>query len=297
MEGRDEEWLAGLFEQQRPRLRALAQRMLGSSGDADDAVQDAWLRLSRSDAGAIQDLDAWLTTVVARVCLNVLRARANRREERLDAGQLPDPFVTAEGGTDPEHEAVLADAVSAALLVVLETLTPGERVAFVLHDLFAVPFEQIAPLLERSCAATRQLASRARRRVHGASTQSRPDLRHQREVVDAFFAAGRSGDLERLVAVLDPDVVLRSDGGALRPEASVVVRGARAVAGRAQLFARQAPAVRPVLVNGAAGVLVIAAGHLQSIMGFTVRYGRVAAIEVLADPVRLARLDLHGLDA
>lgn len=286
----DQDGLAASFERRRPRLRAVAQRILGRSGEADDAVQETWLRLSRSDVAAIEDLDAWLTTVVARVCLNVLRARSNRREEQWDSGLSPDPVVFAE--TDPEHEAVLAEAVSAALMVVLETLTPGERIAFVLHDLFGVPFGQIASLVERSPAATRQLASRARRRVQGASASVEVDLRRQREVVDAFFAAGRSGDLERLVAVLDPDVVLRSDGGALRPEASVVVHGAREVAGRAQLFARQAPAVRPVLVDGRVGVLVVVDDHVQSVMGFVVRRGRICAIEVLADPARLARLDL-----
>jgi RNA polymerase sigma factor (sigma-70 family) len=288
-------WLAERFEEHRPRLRAVAYRMLGSLGEAEDAVQEAWLRVSRADTSVVENLGGWLTTVVARVCLNVLRSRRSRREEPLGV-HVPDPVVSREGGGDPEHEALVADAVGLALLVVLETLAPAERVAFVLHDLFGVPFEEIAPIVDRTPAAARQLASRARRRVRGAAPAPDPDLARQREVVDAFFAAARRGDFEALVAVLDPDVVLRSDGGALRPSASAVVRGAAAVAGRALTFARLSPFVRPALVNGVAGVVVAPRGQPFSVMGFTVRGGKIVAIDALVDPERLRRLDLAVLD-
>jgi RNA polymerase sigma-70 factor (ECF subfamily) len=270
--------------------------MLGSLSDADDAVQEAWLRLSRADTGGVENLGGWLTTVVARVCLNMLRSRASRREEPIDAPHVPEPIVSCEDGLDPEHEALLADSVGLALLVVLETLAPAERLAFVLHDMFAVPFDEIAAIVDRSPEAARQLASRARRRVQGAAPAPDADLARQREVVDAFFAAARDGDFDALVAVLDPDVVLRSDGGALRPGVSVVVRGAAAVAERALTFARLSPFVRPALVNGAAGVVVSPRGRPFSVMGFTVAGGRIVAIDALADPERLRRLDLTVLD-
>jgi RNA polymerase sigma-70 factor (ECF subfamily) len=285
--------LAERFEEQRPRLRAVAYRMLGSLSEADDAVQEAWLRAGRADTSGVENLDGWLTTVVARVCLNMLRARRSRREEPLDV-RMPDPIVGRVG--DPEQEALLADAVGLALQVVLDTLTPAERVAFVLHDLFAVPFEEIAPTIERSPAAARQLASRARRRVRGAAPAPDPDLARQREVVDAFFAAARDGDVDALVAVLDPDVVLRAEGGAARPHQTVTIRGARAVAAQAANYTRLAPLVRPALVNGAAGIVVVAGGRTLSIMGFTVAGGKIVAIDVLADPERLAALDLAGVD-
>jgi RNA polymerase sigma factor (sigma-70 family) len=288
-------WLAERFQAQRPRLRAVAYRMLGSLSEADDAVQEAWLRLSRADAGGVENLGGWLTTVVARVCLNMLRGRRSRREEPLDP-RMPDPIIGPEGRGDPEQEALLAEGVGLALLVVLDTLTPAERLAFVLHDLFAVPFEEIAQLLDRSPAAARQLASRARRRVRGAAPAPDPDLAHQRAVVDAFFAAARDGDFEALVAVLDPEVVLRADGGTARARQSVVIHGAREVAAQAAIGTRLAPFVRPALVNGTAGAVVVAGGRLLSVMAFTVANGKVAAIDVLIDPDRLAGLDLAGLD-
>jgi RNA polymerase sigma factor (sigma-70 family) len=285
----ENDWLAVQFEEHRPHLRAAAYRMLGSVSEADDAVQEAWLRLSRSDAGAIENLGGWLTTVVARVCLNELRSR--RREEPLGV-HIPDPIVSREDRVDPEHEALLADSVGLALLVVLETLGPAERLAFVLHDMFGVPFDEIAPIVDRSPAAARQLASRARRRVRGAPTEPDASLPAQREVVDAFFAAARDGDFDALVAVLDPEVVLRSDGGDARPGTTVEVHGAHAVASRAMMFAKLAPYVRPALINGAAGVVVTPRGRPFSVMGFTVAGGRVVAIDALADPERLAQLDL-----
>jgi len=287
----DQQLLAEQFEQHRTRLRALAYRMLGSITEADDAVQEAWLRLSRSDADAIENLAGWLTTVVSRLCLNVLRSRTARREDLLDP-HVPDPIVTVEGTLDPEEEAMLADAVGVALLVVLETLTPAERLAFVLHDTFAVPFDQVAAVLGRSSEATRQLASRARRRVRGATTPPDADVARQRAAVDAFFAAARAGDFEGLVAVLDPDVVARSDGGARRPQLSRVTSGAAAVAGQALTYANPAAELRPALVNGAAGVVVMLGGRPQTIMGFTVVDGRIVAINALVDPDRIAELDL-----
>jgi RNA polymerase sigma factor (sigma-70 family) len=291
----EQPWLAERFEEQRPRLRAVAYRMLGSLSEADDAVQEAWLRVSRADAGGVENLDGWLTTVVARVCLNMLRSRRSRREEPLDP-RMPDPIIGPEGGGDPEQEALLAEGVGLALQVVLDTLTPAERLAFVLHDLFAVPFEEIASLLDRSPAAARQLASRARRRVRGAAPAPDPDLAHQRAVVDAFFAAARDGDFDALLAVLDPEVVLRADGGTARARQSVVIHGAREVAAQAAIGARLAPFVRPALVNGTAGAVVVAGGRLLSVMAFTVANGKVAAIDVLFDPDRLAGLDLAVLD-
>jgi RNA polymerase sigma-70 factor (ECF subfamily) len=289
-----DEWLSERFEQHRPHLRAVAYRMLGSVSEADDAVQDAWLRVSRADTEAVDNLGGWLTTVVARVCLNALRSRERRREEPLEV-RLPDPIVTAESGADPEHEAVLADSVGLALLVVLETLTPAERVAFVLHDLFAVPFDQIAELLERSPAAVRQLASRARRRVQGQTTAPDGDPTQQRQVVDAFVAAARDGDLEGLVSVLDPDVVLRADGGRSRTRRSVVLHGAHEVSSNAVLAARLAQFVRPALVNGTPGAVAVVAGQAFSVMSFTVAGGRIVAMDVLYDPERLGRLDLSAI--
>jgi RNA polymerase sigma factor (sigma-70 family) len=291
----DDEWLAERFEEHRTHLRAVAYRMLGSVSEADDAVQEAWLRLSRADASAIEDLRAWLTTVVARVSLNALRSRRTRREEPLDV-HVPEPIVSRADGLDPEHEALLADSVGLALLVVLETLAPAERLAFVLHDMFAVPFDEIAPMVGRTPSAARQLASRARRRVHGAATVPDADLARQREVVDAFFAAARGGDFDALVAVLDPDVVLRSDGGTARSDASVVVHGARDVASRALTFAALSPYARPALVNGVAGVVVVPRGQPFSVMAFTVVGGRIVAIDALSDPERLRGLDLTVLD-
>jgi RNA polymerase sigma-70 factor (ECF subfamily) len=291
----DQDWLAERFEEQRPHLRAVAYRMLGSLSEADDAVQEAWLRLSRSDAAAIDNLGGWLTTVVARVSLNVLRSRGVRREEPLDV-HVPDPVVSPADGVDPEHEALLADSVGLALLTVLETLAPAERLAFVLHDMFGVPFDDIAAIVDRSPEAARQLASRARRRVRGSAPTPDPDLARQREVVDAFFAAAREGDFEGLLAVLDPDIVLRSDGGG-RPVVTAVVHGARAVAERAMRFARLSPYVRPALVNGAAGVVVAPHGRVINVMGFTVAKGKIVAIDVVADPERLKQLDLAVLDS
>ncbi len=291
----EHEWLAERFEEHRTHLRAVAYRMLGSLSEADDAVQEAWLRLSRSDTSGVENLGGWLTTVVARVCLNMLRSRRSRREEPLGA-HMPDPIVSREDGVDPEPEALLADSVGLALLVVLEALAPAERLAFVLHDMFGVPFDEIAAIVGRSSTAARQLASRARRRVQGAATVPDADLSRQREVVDAFFAAARDGDFDALVAVLDPDVVLRSDGGVVRPGASVVVHGAQAVAAQALTFARLSPFVRPALVNGAAGVVVAPRGRPVSVMGFTVTRGKIVAIDALADPTRLRQLDLAVLD-
>jgi RNA polymerase sigma factor (sigma-70 family) len=290
------DWLAEGFEKNRARLLAVAYRMLGSFAEAEDAVQEAWLRLSRSDASGVDNLGAWLTTIVARVCLNVLRSRKTRREEPMGV-HVPDPVIGRADGTTPEDEALLADSVGLALQVVLETLTPAERLAFVLHDMFDLPFDQIAPMVGRSPAMARQLASRARRRVQGADIQATdPDIARQREVVDAFFAAAHRGDFDALVAVLDPDVVLRSDGGAARPDASVVLHGAAAVAGRTLTAAQPSALRRPALVNGAAGVVVIVSGQPVAVMGFTVSRGKIAEIDAIVDPERLRRLDLAVLD-
>lgn len=283
--------LARRFEQDRSRLWAVAFRMLGASGEADEAVQEAWLRLARIDAEAIENLPSWLTTVVARICLDMLRARQARREEPLGP-HVPDPIVSPVEGGDPEHEVLVADSVGLAMLGVLETLSPEERVAFVLHDMFSVPFEQVAELIDRSPAAARKAASRARGRVEAERTAPDVDLDRQREVVDAFFAAAREGDFEALVAVLHPEIVLRSDGGAGRPSANHVIRGATEVASRALTFANLSPFVRPVLVNGVAGVLVAPQGKPFSVMAFTVAGDKVVAIDALADPARLERLEL-----
>jgi RNA polymerase sigma factor (sigma-70 family) len=287
----DGDWLAERFDAHRTRLRAVGYRMLGSLGDADDAVQEAWLRLSRSDVSDVDNLGAWLTTVVARICLDMLRSRTSRREEPLDI-RVPDPLVSNANGIDPEQEALLADSVGLALLVVLETLTPAERLAFVLHDMFAVPFDEIASIMGRSPAAAKQLASRARRRVRGASVPD-ADLARQREVVDAFLAAARGGDFEALVAVLDPDVVLRADYGAAG--ASKIVRGAQTVAGQAIVFSRYSQFARPALVNGAAGLVTAPEGIPLSVMGFTIRHGKIVEIDILADPERLRQIDLTVL--
>jgi RNA polymerase sigma-70 factor (ECF subfamily) len=291
----EREWLTERFEENRPRLRAVAYRMLGSLSDADDAVQEAWQRLDRADTGGVENLPAWLTTVVARVCLNMLRSRESRREEPLEV-HLPDPIISPESGVDPEHEAVLADSVGLALLVVLDTLTPAERLAFVLHDMFAVPFEDIAPMIDRTPTAARQLASRARRRIRGQAPVPDRDLARQREVVDAYFAATRDGDFEGLVAVLHPDVVLRADGGGARGRPTVVLHGARTVAGQASTARALSRFVRPALVNGTAGAVVAMGERVFSVMGFTVADGRIVAIDVLYDPDRVAELDLTVLD-
>lgn len=285
--------LASRFEQSRGRLWAVAFRMLGASGEADEAVQEAWLRLARSDAEEIESLPSWLTTVVARICLDMLRARRARREEPLGP-HVPDPIVSPFDGGDPEQEALVADSVGLAMLGVLETLSPEERLAFVLHDMFSVPFEQVAELLDRSPAAARKAASRARKRVESEPTAPDVDLDRQWEVVNAFFDASREGDFEALVEVLHPDVVLRSDGGTARPSANHVIRGAAEVASRALTFASLAPFVRPVLVNGVAGVLVAPQGRPFSVMAFTVAGGRIVAMDALADPARLERLALDA---
>jgi RNA polymerase sigma factor (sigma-70 family) len=287
----DDQWLETRFEEHRPHLRAVAYRMLGSVSEADDAVQEGWVRLRRADTSDVENLGGWLTTVVARVCLNMLRSRRTRGEEPLDDGHVPDPVVSRVDVGDPEHDAVLADSVGLALLVVLETLTPAERLAFVLHDMFAVRFDEIAPMLDRTPEAARQLASRGRRRAQGATPTPDSDRSRQREVVDAFFAAARHGDFDALVAVLDPDVVLRADRG---PAARVVRRGAAAVAGQALMFSQPDAVLHPALVNGAVGVVVTLRGRPFSIMGFTVRNGKVVAIDALADVHRLESLDLSA---
>jgi RNA polymerase sigma-70 factor, ECF subfamily len=290
----ENDWLTERFEEYRSHLRAVAYRMLGSLSEADDAVQETWLRLEASDTSDVENLGGWLTTVVSRVCLNRLRSRSTRREEPLDV-HVPDPIVRREDQLDPEDEAELVDSVGLALLVVLETLAPAERLGFVLHDMFAVPFDEIARIVDRAPAAARQLASRARRRVQGAAIPD-VDLARQRKVVDAFFAAARGGDFEALVAVLDPDVVLRSDGGVARPSVSEVVRGAAAVAGRASGYTRLSPFVRPAIVNGVAGVVVAPGGRPFSVMAFTVRGGRIVEIDAVSDPERLRRLALPVFD-
>jgi RNA polymerase sigma-70 factor (ECF subfamily) len=289
--------LTARFQAARPQLGAIAYRMLGSVDDAEDAVQEAWLRLIRGTAGTdgpaeIDNLDAWLTTVVARICLNTLRERRTRSREQLVA-QLPDPIVDAEGEFDPEHRALLADAVGMALFVVLDTLSPTERLAFVLHDVFAVPFDQIAPIVDRSPEATRKLASRARRRIQQADPVPDGDIAAQREAVDAFFAAGRAGDFDRLVSVLDPDVVLRGDFG---PQADGFrAEGASSVAKLARSYAGPDREVRAATINGTAGAVIFVADRATAIMAFLVRDGRIAAIDVLADPARIARIDLSAV--
>jgi len=289
---------ADRFEEHRGHLKAVAYRMLGSLAEAEDAVQDTWVKLSRADTGEIRNLGGWLTTVVGRVCLDMLRSRALRREEPIDETFVPDPVVRPLAQTDPEQEVLQADSVGLALLVVLETVEPAERLAFVLHDMFAVPFDDIAPIVERSTAATRQLASRARRRVRGATPSAEPDRGRQRQVVEAFMAAARAGDFEALVAVLHPDVVLRADSGALvgGAAASKTVRGAKGVAEQAMLFRQFAHFARVVLVNGEVGVISAPEGQALSVMGVTVADGRIVALHILADPDRLAHLDLSALD-
>ncbi|MBA3615515.1 MAG: sigma-70 family RNA polymerase sigma factor [Actinomycetota bacterium] len=297
----ERDWLASRFEEHRPRLRAVAYRMLGSPSEAEDAVQEAWIRLDRSGSG-VENLGGWLTTVVGRVCLNMLRSRGSRREQFLgealgetSGARMPDPIVDREDGIDPEHQALLADGIGLALLVVLETLSPAERIAFVLHDTFGLPFDEIAPIVGRSPAAARQLASRGRRRVRGEATLPAADPARQREVVDAFLAASRDGDLGALLAVLDPDVVLRADPGAAG--ASREVRGAHAVAEQARAFSRLGQFSRRALVNGVAGIVSRApGGPTFSVMGFTVARGKITEIDILADPERLRLLDLAFLD-
>jgi len=290
----DREWLAEQFEASRPHLRAVAYRMLGSISDADDAVQESWLRLSRTDVAAVANLRGWLTTVVGRVCLDMLRARRSRREQYLGSW-LPEPVVTMEAEDSPEDEAILADTVGLALLVVLETLRPPERLAFVLHDMFGVPFEEIAPVVGRSPAAARQLASRARRQVRGAAPDPDADLALQREVVDAFLAAARAGDFDALLAILDPDVVFRRDLGERATEVTPPVVGAletaREVLRTAPLYAS---AARPAVVNGAAGLVFAPRGRPLGVVGFTVVGGRIAEIDVIADPEKLRGLPAAG---
>src|SRR5438874_10447577 len=286
----DNEWLADRFEEHRAHLRAVAYRMLGSLTEADDAVQDTWLRLSRSGAGDVENLGGWLTTIVARVCLNMLRSRNVRREDSFGV-HLPDPVVSPDGELQPEEEALRAESVGLALLVVLDTLAPAERLAFVLHDMFQLPFEEIAPMVGRTPAAARQLASRARRHVKGADLPvPDSDLARQRDVVDAFFLAARGGDFDALVALLDPNVVLRSDWGARRPGASVAIHGATAVARQARMFRQPNAQLHAALVYGAAGVVVTVAGRPFAVMGFTVAEGRIVEIDAIADPERVRRI-------
>jgi RNA polymerase sigma-70 factor (ECF subfamily) len=286
----EDEWVAEQFEQHRNHLRAVAYRMLGSLAEADDALQDAWLRVSRAGTSDVENLGGWLTTIVARVCLNMLRSRDRRREDALEV-RLPDPVVSPEASEAPDDEAVLADSVGLALLIVLDTLTPAERLAFVLHDLFDLPFDEVAPMVGRTPTAARQLASRARRRVQGADVRAPDaDLSRQRQVVDAFFAAARGGDFDGLVAVLDPDVVLRADFGDWRPANSRVVRGADAVARQAIMFALPKAELHPALVNGAAGVVITVGDRPHSVMGFTVADGRIVDIEAFSGPERVARV-------
>jgi RNA polymerase sigma-70 factor (ECF subfamily) len=285
--------LAERFEQNRPHLRAVAYRMLGSLSEAEDAVQEGWLRLSRSDTRGVENLSGWLTTVVARVCLDMLRSRKSKREEPLEA-HAQHTIADRKDGIDPEQEALLADSVGLALLVVLETLAPAERLAFVLHDMFELSFDEIAPILGRSSTAARQLASRARRRIHGAEIAHNPDLTRQREVVDAFLAAARGGNFEALLNVLDPNVVLRSDPIVLPPGAPTEVRGAEAIATRAAKGG--ARAAQPALVNGAVGVIVAPRGRLLMVIRFTIKDGKIVEMEAVADPERLRHLDLAILN-
>ena len=284
----ENEWLAERFEAQRARLQAVAYRLLGSLSDADDAVQEAWLRLSRADAGDINNMGGWLTTVVSRVCLDMLRSRTSRREDPLDAGG-PEPAARGESRNDPEHEAIMAESVGLAMLVVLDRLGPAERLAFVLHDVFAVPFEEIAPILGRSPTATRQLASRARRRLHGPDAVPDADRTRQREIVDAFLAASKGGKLDTLLAILDPDVVLRADHVAVGAGAASETRGAAAVA---TFFMGRARYARSLLVNESVGVVVAPRGWLFLVLDFTIADGRIVAIDAIADRPSLDRLKL-----
>jgi RNA polymerase sigma-70 factor (ECF subfamily) len=288
------EGLAAQFEAHRPHLRAVAYRMLGSTSDADDAVQESWIRLGRTNASEILNLRAWLTSVVARVCLDLLRARTSRREEPLDV-HVPDPIITR-ADSDPESEVIRTDSVGLALLIVLETLEPAERIAFVLHDVFGLTFDEIAPIVDRSTVAARQLASRARRRVQSSAPLSERDLQEQRRVVDAFMAAARDGNVEGLVAVLNPDIVLRADGGALA-NASRLVRGSQAVAAQATMFSRSGLSNQLVVINGQLGFVSRRPdGRLFSVLGFTIANGTIVEIDILADPERLGRLDLSALE-
>ncbi len=287
----ENEFLAAQFEEHRTRMRAVAYRMLGSLSEADDAVQEAWVRLSGVDADEVENLGGWLTTVVARVSLNMLRSRRTRREEPFDV-RMPEPIVDRADGTDPEHEALLGDSVGLAMLIVLETLNPAERLAFVLHDMFALPFEEIAPIVDRSPAATRQLASRARRRVQGGRATPDADLDTQREVLGAFLAASREGNFEALLEVLDPDVTLRADPDAVAIGSARIVRGSENVARQAFAFSRLDLEVRPVLVNGAPGTVTLRDGRPFAVAGFTIRNGRIAEMDVYADAGLLSRLDL-----
>jgi len=290
----DRERITEQFEAHRAHLRAVAYRMLGSVSEAEDAVQEGWIRLSRTDVAGVENLRAWLTTVVARVCLDMLRTRTSRREDSLDT-HVPDPVLARADG-DPESDAMRVDSIGLALLIVLETLEPAERLAFVLHDVFGMSFDEIAPIADRSSVAARQLASRARRRVQSKTPSPERDVREQRRVVDAFMAAAQHGDFEGLVAVLDPDIVLRADGGALTG-ASRVVRGARAVAGQAATFSNIGLSLQLVLVNGSLGFVARRAdGRLFSVIGFTIAAGRIVEMDILADPERLSRLDLSGLE-
>jgi RNA polymerase sigma factor (sigma-70 family) len=288
----ERDWLAERFQEHLPRLRAAAYRILGSTSEADDAVQESWIRLTRSNSGEIDNLEAWLVTVVGRVALNMLRSRKTRREESLDA-HMPEPIVDRADGVDPEHEALVADSVGLALLVVLETLTPAERLAYVLHDMFAVPFEEIGSVLDRSPEAARQLASRARRRIRGADPSPDADPATQQEVVEAFLAAAREGDFEALVAVLDPDIVARYDTGS---GALVEVRGAENVAGKAMAASQLDLDVRRALINGAPGWVSLRDGAVFAIGAPTVRSGRITTLDILVDPVRLAQVDIAALD-
>jgi RNA polymerase sigma factor (sigma-70 family) len=288
----DHDWLAERFEAHRPHLRAVAYRMLGSASEADDAVQEAWLRLDRADTSEVENLGGWLTTVVARLCLDMLRARTSRREEPVGA-HLPDPIASPQDGIDPEQEALLAEGIGLALLVVLDTLTPAERVAFVLHDMFAMPFDQVAAVVGRSPAAAKMLASRARRRVQGTAAVPDPDLTRQRAVVEAFLAASRGGDFDALLAVLDPAVVVRADRAAVLAGADREVRGAPAVA---DTFSGRARLARPALVDGAAGAVWAPGGRPRVVFAFTIAGGRIVEIDLLADPERLRQLDLAVLD-
>ena len=290
----EHDWLAERFEENRPHLRAVAYRMLGSSAEADDAVQETWLRLSRAGVGGVENLGGWLTTIVARVSLNMLRSRTLRREEPMDPPATGQP-VAPPNGTDPEHEAVLADSVGLALLVVLDTLTPAERLAFVLHDMFAVPFEEIAPIVERSPVATRQLASRARRRVQEAGPGDPPgEISRRREVVAAFLAASREGDFDALLTMLDPDIVLRADTAAAQMGADAEAIGPRAVAG---IFSGRAKALRPALIDGAPGAVWTYRGETRVVFTFTFTGGTITAIEQIADPERIARFEVTPLKA
>ena len=291
----EHDWLAERFEENRPHLRAVAYRMLGSSAEADDAVQETWLRLSRAGVGGVENLGGWLTTIVARVSLNMLRSRTLRREEPIDPPATGQPVAPPPNGTDPEHEAVLADSVGLALLVVLDTLTPAERLAFVLHDMFAVPFEEIAPIVERSPVATRQLASRARRRVQEAGPGDPPgEISRRREVVAAFLAASREGDFDALLTMLDPDIVLRADNAAAQMGADAEAIGPRAVAG---IFSGRAKALRPALIDGAPGAVWTYRGETRVVFAFTFTGGTITAIEQIADPERIARLEVTPLKA